>query len=977
MTKTEKVTLSKPLHPSRFNSLGSASSTSSSESISYGPSTPTRASQVVDDEKLFGLVQDSPQNEEIKNQRRSLIIQNFNNQHSSFCQSGENSPTSPRTPRSSFQQNKIVKAISSFYKNSKSSTTLSSPVTPGIASAALFFRSLSPTNATETVHQLARNRSIARLRHSFPLAASTSEPSLRQAASGKAITMSRPSEDGRNSESLLTPTKTRSSDHPPQPPSQLISATLGTQRSAKAKKLQPDSQSSPVVHSSIPRPTPIKRKTKVSDLFSRLSASSTASSRAKNELKSYASAQQLESIITKIPSSKMRSNFFKSRHSTGNLTSSISKPIPLSPNLKNQAAGSLAKEATHAHTTTPSFSNVDPEPTQRNSVESHTTSLPSAPVPSQMDTKNMRTNRSPPGQNSLSSLSSISNGASKQTRSHTSTFKPAAANQPIFVTTTPSIPAYSSSQKFRANRTASNPVTSTVTATSLRSQQTTSASAHAHPNLSSHPTPTATADLTSGSSSPSHIRRQSDNYSITISRPSSRLRSHRRPASRNSVAVVSSRSQNVYKVEELKSKIYELEEVLLQEKAERETVYMRINRINSLETALERERSEKAQLLARLKAFESGISPSNGPSAQLTLAELRNNRDSTQSNLSNISASKDSSGDEGLSDHATVVGSPNLNDWQKMIRNSEFKTDALESKISALELEIENRDIQLANRSVDNFGSQIMECQNTITELKLGKEALRNENDTLHGDLRKHKETIKNMRLRSQNLERKITGKATKLNVCESQIALIQEKLNRATEEIEARNKQIKQKTRELEETRSKLKSAESHLSESETQLVTVTRQLELVQEEVVQAHNVCEKLQAKAQHERWQGERQVTALERDNRRGKRIIAALETSLQDLKISLEEKAMENDELNRSIQKVMEQANETIEGAKRHSLYIASPAMSPLSASFPISRPASASNATSFRYSANSQRNSSGYLSSINQIPASVARRSYS
>lgn len=982
IARRETATLLNSQHLTRSESLGSASSTSSSESISnYGPSTPTRASQAVDDENLFELVQGSPQDEEVKNQRRSLIIQNFNNNHSSFCHSGENSPSSPTTPRSSFQQNKIVRAISSFYKNSKSSANLSGPVSPGIASAALFFRSLSPTNATETVQQLAHHRSIARLRHSFPLTASSSEPSLRKAVgaptSGKAITMSRPSRDGRNSEEFVTPTKTRSTDQPPQPPSQLTSATLGSQRSANTKKLQHDGQSSPVVHSSIPRPTPVKRKTRVSDLFSRLSASSTASSRAKTELKSYASAQQLEPTITKIPSSKMRSNFFKSRHSTGNLTGSVSSSIPTSPNLKNQSTVPAAKEPTQ-HKTTPSFSHVDPEPTQYTPVEPHTPSPPAPPVPSQMVSKSMRIHRSQPGQNSVSSISSTSNGSAKQPRPYTSTFKPTAANQPISVTTTtPSIPAYSFSQKYRATRTVSNPAASTGTATPLRSQRAVSASAHVLPNPNSRSTQPAGSGLSSGSSSPSFSRRQPENYSITISRPSSRLRSHRRPASRNSVVSVNSRSQNAYKVEELKSKINELEEVLLQEKAERETVYIRINRINSLETALERERSEKAQLVARLKAYESGASPSIGSSTQLSLAELRSNRDSTQSNLSNISANKDNSGDEGLSDHATVVGSPNLNDWQKMIRNSEFKTDALESKISALELEIENRDIQLATRNADTFGGQIMEYQNAITELKLGKETLRNENDTLRGELRKHKESIKNMRLRSQNLERKITGKATKLNVCESQIALIEEKLNRATEEIEAKNKQIKQKARELEDNRSKLKSAESHLSESETQIVAVTRQLELVQEEAAQARSMCEQVQAKAQHERWQGERQVTALERDNRRGKRIIAALETSLQDLKISLEEKAMENDELNRSIQKVMEQANETIEGAKRHSLYIASPAMSPIPSAFPMARSASASNAPPFHFSINSPRHSSGYLPSSNQTPASIARRSYS
>jgi predicted nucleic acid-binding Zn-ribbon protein len=216
---------------------------------------------------------------------------------------------------------------------------------------------------------------------------------------------------------------------------------------------------------------------------------------------------------------------------------------------------------------------------------------------------------------------------------------------------------------------------------------------------------------------------------------------------------------------------------------------------------------------------------------------------------------------------------------------------------------------------IDN---NIFEYQNRITELKLSKQALKNENQALNAELVALKESMKSVKTKSQSLERRLSGRNTKLQVLESQVAVLQQRVASSASEVDSKNKLLNIKSRELDDMAAKLKFTSSHLQEVDGQLVRATKQLDVYKTELDKRRLEIEQLQSRSEHERWQFEKQLTQLERDNRRGKRLITALETSLQDLKISLEEKAMENDELNRSIQRVMEQANETIEGAKRHS-----------------------------------------------------------
>ncbi|KAF5098079.1 hypothetical protein D0Z00_002166 [Geotrichum galactomycetum] len=264
--------------------------------------------------------------------------------------------------------------------------------------------------------------------------------------------------------------------------------------------------------------------------------------------------------------------------------------------------------------------------------------------------------------------------------------------------------------------------------------------------------------------------------------------------------------------------------------------------------------------------------------------------------------------------------------------------DQLKSKINELELvlaETNNNNNNNSNRistqsdctvvaditptaQESKIDNNIFEYQNRITELKLSKQALKNENQALNAELVALKESMKSVKTKSQSLERRLSGRNTKLQVLESQVAVLQQRIASGASEVDSKNKLLNIKSRELDDMAAKLKFTSSHLQEADGQLVRATKQVDMYKTELDKRRLEIEQLQSRSEHERWQFEKQLTQLERDNRRGKRLITALETSLQDLKISLEEKAMENDELNRSIQRVMEQANETIEGAKRHS-----------------------------------------------------------
>lgn len=447
---------------------------------------------------------------------------------------------------------------------------------------------------------------------------------------------------------------------------------------------------------------------------------------------------------------------------------------------------------------------------------------------------------------------------------------------------------------------------------------------------------------------------------IAASRPSSRVRT-RRSASRLGInggsttptgfrsisGPVSQRLRTINRVDELKSKIAELEQVLDQEKAEREQVFTRIERVSILEHTLEKERGEKARLAEKLREYEviskhtslqsledfekhkeedesrrtSSISDTSIVSAKST--NMRNSIDMVlQSPMSNnrLSSSDDST-------------------WKRMYCESELRMERLDTQVRALEHEVEARDQALKSHDQDLYKNQtqLVAFQNAVTELKLNKETLRNENGTLLKQVTKLKQTIEATKSRTSKMEQKLNSKQNKIEVLNTSFQKSQDALAMAMVEMEKKNTLLLTKNKELNELSNKLRAAESKSLETDHQMFLARKQLEAYGTEIDRLRKENEHLNSKMQREQWNSTKQVSVLERELRRKKRLVVALETSLQDLKISLEEKAMENDELNRSIQKVMEHANETIEGAKRNSNFMMSPLTSPrVSSSFNFS-----------------------------------------
>lgn len=679
-------------------------------------------------------------------------------------------PSSADSP--SRYKSRLVKTITSFYR----SKSTSSP--PNLTSAALFLRNLHTADPTLNIAPTAA-ATAAHISHRQSLAL-LYEPR-------KAIMDAQPA---------------------PQTPSTST----------------PPHKQATTTPSSIPRPTPTKRKRKVSNLLSRLS-SSTASSRAKADLKKTAPQPHFDSQIPK-PRALLR------KQSDPVLSTS-------SPNSRTYSPHNEQTQGANAHIK------------QQNTTQT---------------TPNLK-------QQSLAPPVTLSTAASS----------------------TPTTPA------LRATRASSLP-----NSLPLRSAA-----------------PRAGTPSPSAPTSPMHLRRQSEGFnatSVVSMRATSRMKTHRRSVGSRSLSSYSPRSQstliNPVKVEELKSKINELEEVLMQEKAERDSVYTRMSRISSLEAELDREKIEKARLLTRLKIYEGGYTSNR---SSLLSSNPRYSTHSAQSD----GASSFTSVAPSLEDRGTMVGSPFVDDWRRLTnRDSGYSIDALEVKVRTLEQEVEKRDLQLAAAAAaspnDDKYDQTLEFQNNLTELKLKKEALRNENETLRTELQFLRDNVKTLSARTQLLDRKLCGKNTQLDQNEVKLKAMQDQVDTITQELEEERTRLSVAKRSTEEVASKLRQTESDLSDSELQTARATKQMQALRNELERVRLEAEQEATKALHNRRQLEKQVAGLQRDNRRSARVVTALETSVQDLKISLEEKAMENDELNRSIQKVMEQANDTIEGAKRHS-----------------------------------------------------------
>lgn len=418
-----------------------------------------------------------------------------------------------------------------------------------------------------------------------------------------------------------------------------------------------------------------------------------------------------------------------------------------------------------------------------------------------------------------------------------------------------------------------------------------------------------------------HSRRQSDGMfsSTTASaRATPRMRTHRR-----SLASTSS----VPRVEELKSKINQLELVLRQDKSDRELVYDRMDRIAALEAELERERSDKMDLWNRLEqalcdrpAGSTGTTSLVNRLSAGAYAPIGSNRDSTLSTQSAASSMRS----DGLSsctsatttDDAmmapTVVGSPVSDDWRK--------TDRLELRVRMLEAELDK---------ISEVPSSEIEYQQHITELKLEKQTLLTEMTSLKRELAGMRDEAKSHKTKTQDLERELSSRTGQCNDAKDQLAAMRETISELTKRANDHKRAAQAKSREIEELQTRIRGLESDLLDSQTEVTASAQQLALLKQDLKHATTYAEQSQKLAQKELKTAAQQITALERTQRRRDRQIQTLEALTQDLKISLEEKAMENDELNRSIQRVMEQAHESIEDVKRRSMgsaytYTASP-----------------------------------------------------
>lgn len=161
-------------------------------------------------------------------------------------------------------------------------------------------------------------------------------------------------------------------------------------------------------------------------------------------------------------------------------------------------------------------------------------------------------------------------------------------------------------------------------------------------------------------------------------------------------------------------------------------------------------------------------------------------------------------------------------------------------------------------------------------------------------------------------LNDKMEREAERLREKEERLRIREERLARAEAEAKAAAADAKAATAEKELLQKKLSQAES-LRMWESQRV------ESLHEELDTVRTSRDNLQRQVggfQVSQRTLEKQLVMAQRDARRAKRVISALEANVHDLKITVEEKNMENDELNRSITRVMQQAASVLEGPHR-------------------------------------------------------------
>lgn len=431
--------------------------------------------------------------------------------------------------------------------------------------------------------------------------------------------------------------------------------------------------------------------------------------------------------------------------------------------------------------------------------------------------------------------------------------------------------------------------------------------------------------------------------SALASRTSSRLQ--KRPGSRAaSMSLVNPalvRIQN-NKVEELKYKIAELEEVLQREKVDRQLAASRFDQIRILEAALDRERQEKHQLELKLQEKEQ--------SSVFETSDERSSEDEGQLSPTTptVSSMNKSSPDFSTGNNYSYSGNlseiiPNpinseealrIEDYRRSVYSKESIDDIMTGlPTDSIRLVMSEKESKLLEeQKSDTDLSTLVRLQTDISVLTSDNRALKNEKANFLKLLKEKDEELKRIRLEMASNESARTKLDDRVAELQLELTAWKDKSYSTEREKLAKDMIFKDELLKTSTLAKRLEERENEVKELKIKIAVEMTARETLKDDVERIVTERDELQHQVlgfKTGRKQVEAKVVTLEKEARRSKRVINALETSLQDLKVSLEEKAMENDELNRSILKVMEQANETIEGAKRHSLAPGSPPMEDL------------------------------------------------
>lgn len=395
------------------------------------------------------------------------------------------------------------------------------------------------------------------------------------------------------------------------------------------------------------------------------------------------------------------------------------------------------------------------------------------------------------------------------------------------------------------------------------------------------------------SSSPT-MRRRSSSFQSTPAysvKATLRMKTHNR--SRTSISSMSSHTSSnsstlrpSIKVEQLKNKINELQQVLEQEQSDRAFTDSFVERVRFLEGELAKERNERIKLLTKLRVYE-------------------NNRNKSESVISVTSIDSSFSRDFSSSCEEDLYS----DDFHSSVKQ---RMTYLENQLAKKDAKLKEVNEELVQEKKKSE-QEILNSQKQITELKLFHEGLKTNNDALKMHIQTLTDRLSKAEAIMKQTDKQLSHRQSKLELTTSKLAELENTIKSLNQDItvkvESKNteiKNLKMRLAQYQKQSRQLSDKIKHLLTGNQIFQQRIQTLELERNDMVKST--------------YKYQKQVSALDREYRCAVKHITSLETSLQDLKISLEEKAMENDELNRSIQRVMEQANDTIKVAKRrHSL----------------------------------------------------------